>query len=270
MKRTGPRSSTDPRCAAAIAGAVALLALFAPAGATALDVFTLWRRAEAPLSLAVGDRVDYNRTTLEAGRRTTELIRVQCVADGPDGWLLEILPLEATSRGLAPRPGEGLRLVLSHDVSRREGDLAGLVRRVVQWNEGRSRALDPGEWREDPLTASLLDVDFQPDDVTAQGATTRVVGGVDLLCSQFTLVAADTARITLPRGEMIQIHRREISAAVHPGVPFLGLAFAAERSETSAQVIPAGRRSPPPPTQKVETMELVGYGRDAAPVLAGS
>ncbi|MDO9694038.1 MAG: hypothetical protein Q7W56_04855 [Candidatus Latescibacteria bacterium] len=269
MRRTGRRSSTDPRRAAAIVAAV-LLALLAPGGAAALDVFTLWQRAEAPLSLAVGDRVDYSSTTLEAGRRTTELVRVQCVGDGPDGWLLEILPLEATKRGFAPRPGEGLRLVLSHDVSRREGDLAGLVRRVEQWTDGRGRELDPAQWREDPLTASLLDADFRPDVVTSQGATTRVVGGADLLCSQFTLVAADTARITLPRGEMIQIHRREISAAVHPGVPFLGLAFAAERSETSAQLIPAGRRSPPPPTQKVETMELIGYGRDAAPALHGS
>jgi hypothetical protein len=269
MKRTGRRSNTDPRRTVAIAGAFALLTLAAPGDAGALDVFTLWRRAEAPLSLAVGDRVDYNSTTLEAGRRTTDLVRVQCVADGPDGWLLEILPLASSPRGLAPLPGEGVRLVLSHDVARREGDLAGLVRRVVQWSGGKSRSLDPGEWREDPLVASLLDADFRPDDVTAQGATTRVVGGDDLLCSQFTLVAADTVRITLPRGEMIQIHRREISAAVHPGVPFLGLAYAAERSETRAQVIPAGRRSPPPPTQKVETMELVGYGRDAAPALGG-
>ncbi len=269
MRSTGSRSSTDPRRAAAILAA-ALLALLAPGGAAALDVFTLWQRAEAPLSLAVGDRVDYSNTTLEAGRRTTELVRVQCVGDGADGWLLEILPLEATPRGLAPRPGEGLRLVLSHDVARREGDLAALVRRVVQWSGGRGRTLDPQEWRGDPLAASLLDADFRPDEVSTQGPTTRVVGGADLLCSQFTLVAADTARITLPRGEMIQVHRREISAAVHPGVPFLGLAFAAERSETSATVIPAGRRSPPPPTQKVETMELVGYGRDAAPALAGS
>ncbi|NTV04485.1 hypothetical protein HGA89_06215 [bacterium] len=269
MRRTGRRSSTDPRRAAAVVAAV-LLALLAPGGAAALDVFTLWQRAEAPLSLAVGDRVDYSATTLEAGRRTTELLRVQCVADGPAGWQLEILPLEATRSGLAPRPGEGLRLVLSHDVSRREGDLAGLVSRVVQWSGGRGRDLDPAQWRDDPLAASLLDADFRPDAVTSQGETTRVVEGRDLLCRQFTLVAADTARITLPRGEMVQVHRREISAAVHPGVPFLGLAFAAERSETSATVIPAGRRSPPPPTQKVETMELVGYGRDAKPALNGS
>jgi len=269
MRRIGRRSSTDPRRAAAVLAA-ALTALLAPVGAAALDVFTLWQRAEAPLSLAVGDRVDYSTTTLEAGRRSTELIRVQCVADGPDGWQLEILPLESTRRGLAPLPGEGLRLVLSHDVSRREGDLAALVSGVVQWSGGRSRVLDPAQWREDPLAASLLDAAFRPDDVTTQGGTTRVVAGRDLLCSQFTLVAADTARIALPRGEMIQVHRREISAAVHPGVPFLGLAFAAERSETSATVIPAGRRSPPPPTQKVETMELVGYGRDATPALRSS
>ena len=282
MTPTGPRSRTEPRPAARAHGdgrlptaaAVALcafccLSLAWTGVAAALDVFTLWRLPEAPLSIAAGDRVDYLGTSIEAGRRRVEALRIQCVGQTDTAWLIEILPLEETPDGHVPVPGEGLRLTIDRALAGRAGDLVDHILEVAQWREGRGEVLPPEQWRDDPLTGAFLETGFVPDAKEAQGRTTRVVGEADLLCEQFTLSAGDTTRIDLPRGEMIQIHRREISAAVHDTIPFLGLAYAAERAETRSELVPAGRRAPPPPSLRVEIMELLDFGADATVTLTG-
>ena len=72
----------------------------------------------------------------------------------------------------------------------------------------------------------------------------------------------------LPAGEMRQISTVEISAAVNPEVPFLGLAYAAERVRAESTLNPPNNRfQAPPPRIRVEIMELVGYGTDAKPEL---
>ena len=279
MGPTGPRSHTDAsprgsrddgrRLSAPAVVACCLLACLYAVPAAALDVFTLWRQPEAPLAIAPGDRVDYLATTLEAGRRRVEFMRIQCVGRSETAWRIEVLPLDETASGRVPRPGEGLSLEVAFTLAGREGALADHVLGIEQWSGGERHVLPPAEWRDDPLAEAFLASDFVPDAVETQGSTTRVVGEADLLCRQLTLVAADTTRIELPRGEMVQIHTREISAAIHADVPFLGLAYAAERSETRSELIPAGRRRAPPPAMSVETMELVDFGHDAAPVLPG-
>jgi hypothetical protein len=231
--------------------------------AFALDVFTLWQRPEAPLSLAVGDRVDYQTSIQESGRRTTDLVRLQCVEDTERGWWLEILPLTETAAGLMPTAGEGVRLLLDHEVVTRSGDLPARVLRVERWQAGVVEVLEGSSWREDPLVKTSLQAGFSPDTVERQGGTTRVVGEADLLCSQFTLVERDTTRIELPRGTLLQITKHEVSAAVHPDIPFLGVAFAAERVETRSVLDPPGGRRAPPPELRIETMELIDFGRDA-------
>ena len=81
--------------------------------------------------------------------------------------------------------------------------------------------------------------------------------------------SADTMRVALPRGALQQISTREISAAVNGEVPFLGLAFASERTTTSGRIDPPSpERRLPPPSVKVETMELLGFGTGARPSFA--
>jgi len=282
MTRTGPRSHTEPRPAARArtdgrrrtAAAVALcafcfLSLAWAGAAVALDVFTLWRLPEAPLRITAGDRVDYLGTSIEAGRRRVEALRIQCVGETDAAWLIEILPLDETPDGHVPVPGEGLRLAIDRALAGRAGALVDHVLEVAQWRDGHGEVLPREQWRDDPLTGAFLEAGFVPDTREEQGQTTRVVGEADLLCAQFTLSAGDTTRIDLPRGEMIQIHRREISAAVHDTIPFLGLAYAAERAETRSELVPAGRRAPPPPSLRVEIMELLDFGADATVTLTG-
>jgi len=232
-------------------------------------VFTLWRQPEAVMRIEPGCRADYQATTLEGGRRRVEVVRIQCVGESEAAWLIEVLPLAESPDGREPVPGEGLRLTLDKGLAARTGSLVDHVREVVQWQEGEARTLPPEQWRDDPLTGAFLETDFEADTRTEEGRTTRVVGEADLLCDQFTLVAGDTTRIDLPRGRMLQIHRREVSAAVHADVPFLGIAYAAERAETRSELEPAGHRQPPPPSLRVEIMELLGFGADAEPCLGG-
>lgn len=245
------------------------MVLLGAGAATALDIFTLWRLPEAPLRIAPGDRVDYLATKLATGRRSTELLRIQCVGETDVAWLIEVLPLDEIGGERVPRPGEGLRLSVGKSLTGRTGDLTDHVLAVEQWEGGERSDLPPEQWRDDPLADAFLESGFVPDTIETQGRTTRVVGRADLLCDQLTLTAADTTRIDLPRGEMIQIHTREVSAAIHSDVPFLGLAYAAERSETRSELVPAGRRRPPPPSMSVETMELLEFGTDATAVLGG-
>lgn len=240
---------------------MALLAWAAPAAS--LDLFTLWHAAAGSLSIAPGDRVDYRNVTIEQGRRRTELVRLQCVGEDGGHWLLELLPLREGPDGLHPLPGEGWRLELAKTAATARGGLDEHVGRVVHWLEGEPRTVDAAEWREDPLLQASLAVDFHPESREVRPRTTRVVAGRDLLCDQMVLVDRDTSRVELPRGVLLQIHVREVSASYEASVPFLGVVHAAERAETRASVEPAGSRPLPPPRVRVETMELVDFGRDA-------
>lgn len=244
-----------------------LLLLIVALPAAALDLFTLWHHEAATLSVAPGDRVDYRTVTVEQGRRRTELVRLQCVGEDDGHWLLELLPLTEDEEGLHPVPGEGWRLELAKKAAAARGALEDHVGEVEQWLDGEPRSVPAAEWREDPLLQSALAADFRPESREDRGPTTRVVAGRDLLCDQVVLVDRDTSRVELPRGALVQIHVREISASFQPEVPFLGVVHAAERSETRSTVEPAGARRAPPPRIRVETMELVDFGRDAAPWL---
>jgi hypothetical protein len=67
---------------------------------------------------------------------------------------------------------------------------------------------------------------------------------------------------------MIQVTTREVSAAVNADIPFLGLAYVAERVRSESRLEPPSPRFRAPPAQvRVEVMELVGYGTDAQPLL---
>jgi hypothetical protein len=237
--------------------------------ARAFDLFTLWRQPELTLRIAVGGWVDYRSVTLESGRRVEDAVRVQCVGRAGDGaWELELLPLAERDGRLAPEPGEGWTLRLAERVAKREGDLADLVEKVVRWRQGAPTELAPAEWREDPLVASSLRAAFRARTAREAGEATRAVAGRDLLCRQFEFAAAESTRVTLPRGVLLQATRREISVAVHPDIPFLGLAFASERTVTASHVEPPrpGRRDPPE-SIRVESMELLGFGGGARRVL---
>ena len=235
--------------------------------ARALDLFTLWRQPQIPLRFAVGLWADYQTVRLEGGQRTEEVTRVQCVgrAAGPDGaWQLEVLRLDVRDHRRVPVAGEGWSLELSSRVERREGDLAGLIGKVVRWKGGVATPLAPAEWRQDPLVASSLRTDFKARVVRAAGTTTRVADGKELVCDQLEMSASDTAEVALPHGALVQVNTREISAAVNGEVPFLGLAFASERATSSGRIEPPSpQRRLPPPSVKVETMELLGFGTDA-------
>lgn len=273
--RPAPRSAGRPRRTAARSPALPLLLALAVAAAVtardaaALDLFTLWREPQIPLRLEIGAWAEYRSVTLEAGQRREELLRLQCVGRAGGGaWRIELVPLVEDGRRRTPAPGEGVAFELDDRVRRREGRLADLVGSVTRWREGRATTLAAAEWREEPLVASSLGADFAAERVDAGGPTTRVVEGLSLLCRQLTLTADDTLRVELPRGTLVQVRTREISAAVHPDIPFLGLAFAAERTVAAGKVEPPSpRRADPPPSVRVDSLELLAFGGGARPLL---
>jgi len=241
--------------------------LASAAAACALDLFTLWRHDDATLNVHVGDRVDYRSLTIDQGRRQSEVVRLQCVGEDAVAWVLELLPLVDDDSGLHPIPGEGWRLRLSRSAGENRGRFEDHVLGVEQWLDGEPRSVPMEEWRSDPLLQTILSSEFTPESCQDLGQTTRVVSGRDLLCDRVMLADRDTSLIELPRGNLLQVHVREVSASFHADIPFLGVAHAAERSETSSEIQPAGSRRAPPPRIRIETMELVDFGRDAKPWL---
>jgi hypothetical protein len=254
-----------------------LTALVLPGAAEALDIFTLWRQPQVPLRLEVGTWAEYKSTSLAGGRRGEDLLRIQCVArpDGgggeTDSWLLEIIPLVASGVGTRPQLGEGVRLRLSPAVLARQGDLLDAVVSVKRWQKGEVARLTSAEWRDDPLVAETFGRDFRADQVEAKERGVRVIGKRELNCEQFVFSAQDTQSVRLPAGQLVQVTREEVTAAVHPEIPFLGLAYAAERVRSESRLEPPSSRfSPPAPQASVQTLECIGYGTDAKPLLEGS
>lgn len=239
----------------------------------ALDVFTLWRQPELPLRMEEGAWADYRTQVMAGGRREEGITRVVCLSQqygsDQDTWLVEMLPLvEQPDGSLVPVPGEGARLRLSRKMLDRQGDLFAAVVWAEKWRDGIGERISPDQIRNDPLVSASLDSEFTPDLVEAKDPTTRVVMGTQYLCDQFVMSAADTQRAELPAGTMVQITTREITAAIHGDIPFLGVAYAAERVRSDSQLDPPSRKfSPPPPQIRVEVMELLDFGSQAAPSL---
>jgi len=254
---------------------LAFLAL--PRAAGALDIFTLWRQPQVPLRLEVGAWAEYKSTSLASGRRGEDLLRIQCVGQ-PDGgrgeadsWLLEIVPLTASGSLLRPQPGEGVRLRLSSAVLARQGDLLDAVVSVKRWQKGVVTQLSAAEWRDDPLVADTFGRDFRADQVEVKERGVRVIGKRELDCEQFVFTAQDTQSVRIPAGQLVQVTREEVTAAVHREIPFLGLAYVAERVRSESHLDPPSSRfSPPAPQASVQTLECVGYGMGARSLLEGS
>jgi len=239
----------------------------------ALDIFTLWRQPELPLRMEEGAWADYRTQVMAGGRREEGVTRIVCLGreHGSDDetWLLELLPLtEQPDGSLRPVPGEGARLRLSRRLLDRQGHLLDAVVEVERWRDGRSERVSRDQLRNDPLVSASLDTEFTPDRTENRDSTTRVIAGTQFLCDQFVMSAADTQSADLPAGRMIQVTTREIIAAVNEEIPFLGLAYAAERVRTGSELDPPSSKfSPPPPRVRVEIMELLGFGFQALPVL---
>lgn len=274
MRSTGKRSNTSRRFAAGRAAVFALVLFFlmipGARPCRALDVFTLWRQTEFPLTLEAGAWADYRTQVMAGGRRESGLLRVACVGrTGEGAWILELLPLEEADDGsLHHVAGNGVRLELDVDAIDRERDLMEAVGRMIRWRDGMPAAVSVAELREDPLVAASLDQAFVPDLTERKADATRIVQGVELMCRQFVMTAADTQSVDLPAGNMVQVTTREVTAAVHDTIPFLGVAYAAERIRDESRLDPPSRRfQPPPPRIRVEVMELVGFGKGAVPLL---
>lgn len=278
MRRTGRRSSTRGPGFRGVGAArvVALAVLLGVSGvrpARALDVFTLWRQPGVPLRLTEGEWADFRFQVTAGGRQETSLTRVACLdrAAGTDdqAWVVEVLPLVEEPGGrLVPVAGEGLRLRLSRKLLARTGSLLDHVLEARQWAGGKARSMDAAELRQDPLVADAFSEDFRAATVTRGEPTTRVVGGVQYLCDQAVMAAADTQVAALPAGNLRQVTTRELTAATNPTLPFLGLAYATERVRADSSLDrPGGRLRPPPARVRVEVMELVAHGKGARPVL---
>lgn len=242
--------------------------------ASALDVFTLWRQRELPLRMTEGAWADYRSQIMVGGRRDEGLTRIICLdrEDGSDDetWLIELIPLDELPDGsFVPVPGEGARLRLSRTLLNRQGHLLDAVVAVEKWRDGIPEEISKEQLRNDPLVSASLDTEFTPDRTERKDPTTRVVSGIQYLCDQFIMSAADTQSADLPAGRMIQTTTREITAAVHEEIPFLGLAFAAERVRSESKLDPPSRKySAPAPQVRVEVMELLGFGYQAKSVLS--
>lgn len=246
--------------------------------AAALDVFTLWRQPQVPLRLEAGTWVEYKSSSMSGGRRDEDLLRIQCIGrpDGgggaTDSWLLEIVPLVSAGEGKPAQrqPGEGIRLRLSPTIVARQGNLLDAVVSVHRWRQGVVTELSAGEWREDPLIADTFGREFRPDRVEPQDRSVRVIGRRELTCEQFLFSSQDTQTVKLPAGQLIQVSHQEVTAAVHPDIPFLGLAYVAERVRAESHLEPPSPRfTAPGPQASVETLECIGFGSDARPLLAG-
>lgn len=284
MPGTGNASPTEP--AAAVGGAAGApggarpigpallmalwLAFSLPAGAAcALDLFTLWQRPELPLNLAAGHWADYRRLALADGRRTDDLLRIQCLErDEEGGWILEVVPLVETAPDVfTVVPGEGLRLHLTEAVARRRDGILQVVREVHLWRDGAAQLLDRGRWRQDPLVTASFSGDFRPDLVRESPPTVRVIGGRELECRQLEFAAADTQQAVLPQGRLIQATSQEVSAAVHQDIPLLGLAYVSERLRSESWLDPPSRRRLPPPQVRIEILECIAFGSGASALL---
>ena len=254
-----------------LSAACVLAAVLAALPAGALDLFTLWRQPEIPLNLEAGAWVDYRTQVMAAGRREHGILRVVCLRLDDDEVVLELLPLEEKQAGiLTPIPGNGALVTLDGSVRERQGSLLGAVRAVRQWQDGLAQDISPQQLRDDPLISTSFLSDFQPDTVESRQSTTRIVSGRQFTCRQWVMASADTQSVVMPAGRMNQISTREVAAAVHEDIPFLGLAYASERVRASASLDPPDPKVPlPPDRNRVEMMELVDFGRDAKPTLVG-
>ncbi len=270
MQPIGPKSNISPR-AVLLVGIIALLGTSVPA--RALDIFTLWHQQEIPLDLTPGSWVDYRSQVMAAGRQDTDLTRVVCLSSTPDSpagtLVFEIMPLAEDDKGaLHPRPGQGVWLLVSADVSRRQGALMDAVLEAWQWDGGVARELSLAELREDPLAAETLRSAFVAERVDKRDATTRIIAGQQFLCEQLVMSAADTQSVTLPAGKMTQISVHEVTAAYNPQLPLLGLAYATERISFETKFdSPNPRVRPPGAKIRVEVMEMVNFGHDAKSLL---
>jgi hypothetical protein len=270
MKPTGPRSHirtesgrsgrgrTLRSSAVALIGIVA--AFLAPVGAQALDLFTFWNDPDIALAADAGDWALYRMVTLDAGRRTEDLVRFRCDAVDDDGWRLTVYPVVENDEGFFDVPSDAWSFTLGRGATTDAASLADYVSDVIRMIDGEPRSIADREWKEDPLLNASLGDGFAPDVREPTGDTTRVVGGRDLLCAGLKLASTDSTRIELPRGVLLQIHTRDVSVALHDDVPFLGVVFASERGETRSELDPPGRRRQPPPRQRIETMELIEFG----------
>ena len=271
MRPTGKRSNIRPGVTLLWVALVMIVSGVRPVHA--LDVFTLWRQPELPLNLVEGAWADFRSQVMAGGRRDEGLTRVICLGreHGSDDetWLLELLPLnEFPGPIFEPIPGQGVRLRLSRNLLTREGHLLDAVVSAERWKDGRPEEISRDQLRNDPLVSASLNAEFTPDRIESHDPTTRVISGTQFLCDQFLMSAADTQSADLPAGRMIQTTHREITAAVHADLPFLGLAFVTERIRSESTLDPPSRKfSPPPPQVRVEVMEMLGFGWEAEPVL---
>lgn len=272
MRRIGRRSNTS----AVAAVAALLLVLSGVRPARALDVFTLWRQPQVPLRMVEGAWADYRFQVMAGGKQEQSITRVACLdrAGGTDdqAWVVEVLPLREEADGrLVALPGEGVRLRLDRRLLGRQGSLLDHVISARQWTGGRATEVTAAQLREDPLLADSFNEEFTAATVQVGTPTTRVVKGVQYLCEQTVMAAADTQLATLPAGRLRQVTTRELAAATNSELPFLGLAYASERIRSESTVEPAGGRLRPPPGRiRVEIMELVAHGTGARPTLGST
>lgn len=238
----------------------------------ALDLFTLWQRPELPLNLEAGQWADYRRQALVDGRRTEDLLRIQCLGQDDRGnWVLEVIPLEEAAPGIFVNiDGEGLVLRLSPSVTERRGGILQVVEEVRLWRDGSVRELGRQEWRHDPLVTASFSGDFQPDSVKELSPTLHVIKGRELTCRRLVFAAADTQAAALPQGHMIQVVAQEVTAAVNDEIPLLGLAYVTEHIHAESWLEPPSQRRLPPPQERVEILECVDYGSGAVPLLSSA
>lgn len=249
--------------------AVALFAaLMSAVPGLALDLFTLWRQPEIPLNLEAGAWVDYRTQVMARGRRENGILRIVCLEAG-DRVVLELLPLKEHKDGtLRPVPGNGALVTLDGAIQSREGTLLSAVIAVRNWQDGEARDISPQELRDDPLVATSFMSDFQPETVESRQSTTRIVSGQQFTCRQWVMASADTQSVVMPAGRMKQISSREVAAAVHQDIPFLGVVYASERVHATSRLEPPNDAIPlPPERHRVEIMELEGFGKDAVATL---
>jgi hypothetical protein len=230
-----------------------------------LDLFTLWQQSEVPLTMESGARLDFRTMKVEQGRRSHGAVRIQCVGHSSDGWIIEIIPMEAGKSSLIiPKPVQAWQFVLNEDFLNREKDLSSLVSSVVMLDGTQQTVVAEKEWKSNPLVQTSFSSEFVPDRIELHKQSSRIVSGKTLMCEQLVLSADTVNSIELPRGAMEQTCSRIVTASVNKEIPLLGVAYVVEKLEIRSRFVSEKNKiKSPPPENIIETMELVDYGLDA-------
>ncbi len=228
-----------------------LVLLLWPAGSSAQEVFSWWRRGLIDLDLRAGSWVEVVDEEMAEGELSTQRIRVTVLADAAEGghWI-ELW---------YPEQGEGYVLRVGDEEELRTAEiLDGLQEIYHLLPAGAVKKEDVGKVREQRLLRRQFEDPFLAPAVTRRAMSDTVMAGQRLSREEVRL--SETRRDTVDMGRRRLVYRNEIEsvAEISPQIPVFGLLRARTTTVLSAEG--EGRDTPPPLVTRRE-LRCVDFGR---------